>query len=321
LRNPKTTRVVGTLTATIFSAAALSAPFTVLAAQDGAPLAPSSANTASVPSVTVPPAAVSAPLSAPAVIAPTLPPPAFPISLTDGANAAQSISTHGATVADALREAGITLSREDRVKPSPATPISPNMTIVVTRVRMALENTRASIPCGSVFRMSASVPPGHIRAGHAGEAGVVTKTFLVSYLNGHVTSRKLVSRVVTKKPRPRVTLAGIRVREARALPSRAGGYHRMECLTMTATGYSPYEGSGTGRCATGMRAGYGVVAVDPRVIPLGTRLYIEGYGYAVAGDTGGAIKGRRIDLGSTTRREAMYVGRRRVKVWVLNPIR
>jgi 3D (Asp-Asp-Asp) domain-containing protein len=49
--------------------------------------------------------------------------------------------------------------------------------------------------------------------------------------------------------------------------------------------------------ATGLRAGYGVVAVDPKVIPLGSRLYIPGYGFAVAGDTGGSIKGNKIDLG------------------------
>jgi 3D (Asp-Asp-Asp) domain-containing protein len=90
---------------------------------------------------------------------------------------------------------------------------------------------------------------------------------------------------------------------------------------MVATGYSPYEGSSQGLCANGMHAGYGLVAVDRRVIPLGTRLYIEGYGYAVAADTGGAIKGHRIDLGHTTYREASDVGRRKVKVWILNPAR
>ena len=76
-----------------------------------------------------------------------------------------------------------------------------------------------------------------------------------------------------------------------------------------------------GLCANGMHAGYGVVAVDPHLIRLGSKLYIEGYGYAVAGDTGGAIKGHRIDLGHTTYSEASSVGRRHVTVWLLSPAR
>ena len=73
-----------------------------------------------------------------------------------------------------------------------------------------------------------------------------------------------------------------------------------------------------------MKAQYGVVAVDPSVIPLGTKLYIEAvdgswtYGYAVAGDTGGAIKGNRIDLFFNSNAEAMSFGRRQAKVYVLN---
>lgn len=70
-----------------------------------------------------------------------------------------------------------------------------------------------------------------------------------------------------------------------------------EKITMFATSYdSSCRGCGT-RTALGLKAGYGVVAVDPKVIPLGSRLYIPGYGEAIAGDTGGAIKGDRIDLG------------------------
>jgi 3D (Asp-Asp-Asp) domain-containing protein len=88
---------------------------------------------------------------------------------------------------------------------------------------------------------------------------------------------------------------------------------------MEATAYAPWHGKGVdGTTAIGLRAGYGVVAVDPRVIPLRSVLYIEGYGRAIAGDTGGAIKGHRIDLGFATAREAYRFGRRPVRVYVLS---
>ena len=69
--------------------------------------------------------------------------------------------------------------------------------------------------------------------------------------------------------------------------------------------------------ATGIPATYGVVAVDPGVIPLGTRLYIPGYGEAVAADTGGAINGYKIDLCMESYEECMNFGRRTITVYVL----
>lgn len=88
-------------------------------------------------------------------------------------------------------------------------------------------------------------------------------------------------------------------------------------MRMPATAYTAYCGGCSGRTALGRQAGYGIVAVDPRVIPLRTRLYIPGYGYAVAGDTGGAIRGSRIDLGFNTYRDARQFGRRDVTVYLL----
>ena len=70
--------------------------------------------------------------------------------------------------------------------------------------------------------------------------------------------------------------------------------------------------------ATGARARRGVIAVDPRVIPLGTHVYVPGYGYAVAADTGGAIKGRRVDLCFETVAECDRWGRRDVTIIVLD---
>ena len=85
-------------------------------------------------------------------------------------------------------------------------------------------------------------------------------------------------------------------------------------MTMEATAYTA-----TGNLtASGTRARVGAVAVDPNVIPLGTRLYIEGYGYATAEDTGGAIKGNIIDLYMNSTSEVYNWGRRPVKVTILD---
>jgi 3D (Asp-Asp-Asp) domain-containing protein len=80
-------------------------------------------------------------------------------------------------------------------------------------------------------------------------------------------------------------------------------------LTVTATGYSL-----AGHTSTGMPVGWGVVAVDPGLIPLGTRLSIPGYGAGVAADTGGAVQGATIDLWFPTPAQALAWGRRTVTV-------
>lgn len=93
-------------------------------------------------------------------------------------------------------------------------------------------------------------------------------------------------------------------------------------LTVSATAYTAAAGKKT---ASGRVAQYGVVAVDPKVIPLGTRLYIEStddgkswqYGYCVAGDTGGAIKGNKVDLFFNSRRECLQFGRKNAIVYIL----
>ncbi len=88
-------------------------------------------------------------------------------------------------------------------------------------------------------------------------------------------------------------------------------------LTMEASAYSSQDPGNGNYTATGSRLKKGIVSVDPRLIPLGTRLYVEGYGYAVADDVGGAIKGHRIDLAYDSRSEALQFGRQTVKVYVL----
>jgi len=99
-----------------------------------------------------------------------------------------------------------------------------------------------------------------------------------------------------------------------------------EVYTMEATAYTAGPEStgkrpgmpGYGITASGMHVQPGVIAVDPRLIPLGTHVYVKGYGYSIAADTGGAIKGRRIDVYMETLSQAYQWGRRSVKVYILD---
>lgn len=85
---------------------------------------------------------------------------------------------------------------------------------------------------------------------------------------------------------------------------------------MNVTAYCPASGGNGGNTALGKHARRGVIAVDPHTIPLGTRMYVQGYGKGTAGDIGRHMRGRRIDICFATRREALKWGRRQVKVRV-----
>jgi len=100
---------------------------------------------------------------------------------------------------------------------------------------------------------------------------------------------------------------------AGAEPSR---YSRT--LVVTASAYTAYDDGNSNRTSRGNPVHKGIVAVDPNTIPLGTRLYIPGYGYAIADDVGGAINGNRIDLAFDSRGQALEFGVQRVTVYILD---
>ena len=130
----------------------------------------------------------------------------------------------------------------------------------------------------------------------------------------------MISSTVVLTAKPRIVAEGIGTTalssfEAHGLMHMA--YMARSAIEMMATAYTAGSAGGSGMTAIGRRAGFGIVAVDPRVIPLGTHLYIPGYGIAIAGDTGGAIVGNRIDLGFDSLRDAMLFGRRDVRVYRL----
>jgi len=93
-------------------------------------------------------------------------------------------------------------------------------------------------------------------------------------------------------------------------------------MTVEATAYTPYCAGCSGITATGIdvrsNPNQKVIAVDPSVIPLGSKVWVEGYGEAIAGDTGGAIKGNKIDILMPTQEQALNFGRKSITIKVLN---
>ena len=125
----------------------------------------------------------------------------------------------------------------------------------------------------------------------------------------------LLEKVKNEKANVAGVLSAIRERIARIQPE---GVNLTGEWSMVATAYYGGGGglNGNGITATGLRARKGLVAVDPKVIRLGTKLYIDGYGIAIAADTGGWIKGNRIDLCFDTLEECYRFGRRKIYVYL-----
>lgn len=226
-----------------------------------------------------------------------------------------SCITRQSTVGDILKELGIQVGPLDVVRPSTDKKPYPEMHIAVVRVREELVEKRVTIPFETVRTFTDSLKPGKVVIKNNGLSGEKTTSYLIRYEDGKPVKKTLMDNDIVQ-PEKRVYLIGSKGRY-----TSRGEFRSKRIVKMSASAYDPGPRScgryATGRTSLGLRAGHGVVAVDPKIIKLGSRLYIEGYGFAVAGDVGSAIKGRRIDLGFGSYREAIRFGRKNVNVHVL----
>jgi 3D (Asp-Asp-Asp) domain-containing protein len=172
----------------------------------------------------------------------------------------------------------------------------------------------------TIHQLTINLGPGRSKLIAPGSSGVVDVRVRYAQRDGGRVHQTVISKTVVRAAKPRIVADGIGATSLAFF--EANGIARMafmarSAMEMLATAYTADSAGGDGMTAIGRRAGHGIVAVDPHVIPLGTRLYIPGYGLAVAGDTGGDIVGHRIDLGFDSMRDAMLFGRRAVKVYRL----
>lgn len=151
------------------------------------------------------------------------------------------------------------------------------------------------------------------------ESGELVKAFRIK-ADGFEKSNELIWAKIFKNPLPGKILIGTSTKKKMYMMKKQMKVKKT--LIMRATAYYPGP-EDCGPYANGYtyldyKAGYGVVAVDPRVIKLGTKVYVEGYGYALAVDIGGAIKGKKIDLCFNTLKESSRFGVKNVVVHILN---
>lgn len=176
-----------------------------------------------------------------------------------------------------------------------------------------IETRTVEVPVVVQYERVDTLPKGEEKVLQEGAVGLDEVEEEIHYKQGDVIDTKELQRKTITPMQPKVVQVGTREVEV----SRS--YDRVrEVITMEATAYLPTDGGGDGITATGIRARHGVVAVDPNVIPLGTRVYIPGYGEAIAADTGGDIVGNRIDVVLEDYGSAMQFGRRTVDVYILS---
>jgi len=196
----------------------------------------------------------------------------------------------------------------------------PNMQIKINSVKEVVETKKETIPFDTTIVETDKLEKGQERVtvqGVSGEKEIDVKTI---YVGGKVSSITNQDVRVIKQPVNKVIERGTKI-PVPTVKTNKGSFEIVKEYSMKATAYTANEALSApyySMTASGMKAAVGIVAVDPKVIPLGTKLYIEGYGYAIAGDTGGAIKNNRIDLYFDTYNECVNYGvKNNVKVYVL----
>lgn len=240
------------------------------------------------------------------------------------------ITTTKKTVREAFQEAGVFVNDGDRVEPDPDSLIENDMVVSVFRVTNEIITVDTEIPYKSREVSDSSLTKGKTKVKVRGVNGLKRTVYNVTTENGVETKREIVEETVLREPTTRVIAVGTKAVStkksssgAKTVTTNAGQTLKYsKKLTVSASAYTAAAGKKT---ASGRVAQYGVIAVDPKVIPLGTKLYVEStddgkswqYGYCVAGDTGGAIKGNKIDLFFDTKSECLKFGRRSAIVYIL----
>ncbi|HHQ0067450.1 TPA: resuscitation-promoting factor [Listeria monocytogenes] len=255
---------------------------------------------------------------------------AIQLSLQNGAKK-DTVWTTKTKVSDLLAEKNIKLDQDDRVSPAKDSNLKEKMTVEVTYVNSKAEKKNEQVKFETVYKEDDSLNKGVEKVVQEGKNGKKVVEYKVTFENGKEKKRDVIKENVTSNKTDKVVVRGTKEKvvatpvsnvstssatsssssSASSTPS-GGKTYKMESTA--------YLGGGTTAYGINLSANPGlkVIAVDPRIIPLGSKVWVEGYGEAIAGDTGGAIKGNIVDVYFPNESQCYSWGRRMVTVKVLN---
>ncbi len=245
------------------------------------------------------------------------------------------------TVEQLLTKENIVLEQQDQVNFDLQTDLMPNMQIRVDMVRFETEYEEVALPFDRVVETSSDLLENTQVTVTQGESGLRRDTYSTKYVNGIIAERELLSQQVVKEPINEVITCGTKKSRQQTVTvtntagagvgtadgTSSGGtftapdgteYDYLYYVDVKATAYGDNVGSIT---ATGRQVELGIIAVDPDVIPLHSKVYVIGnygdYGICDAQDVGGGIKGNRIDIYLKYEDVCRQFGVRQMRVYVL----
>ena len=251
---------------------------------------------------------------------------AKPIELTADGKTKTVVLAYG-NVVESLKLAGVKLGKDDILSVDRDANVENIDELTIQRVTYKQVSEKVEIDFEKLTETSNEVEPGETVIGTEGKKGEKLVVKKIKYIDGKAVDETVVSEKVTKQPVNAVTLVGVSGAASGSAAGTFTDYNGMtvaykEVYTGSGTAYTAPAGSGT---ATGVPAYHGGVAIDPSVIPYGSKLYVEAvdgsivYGYCTAVDTGGfADDGSGIvDVFYDTYDECVTWGRRDVNVYVI----
>lgn len=219
------------------------------------------------------------------------------------------VSTFKKSVKDLLDENKVKYDNDDIITPSLNSKLNDYMEIKVVEVSKSKEYEYEDIEFNVKLVEDKKLLKGKTEVEVEGKLGEKELIYDLTYHDGKLVEKKLVEENISKEPVDKVVKKGIK--EEFVVASRGSNSRRM---SVEATAYA-----GDGITSTGTKPKWGTIAVDPKVIPYGSKVYIPKFNMTfTAEDCGGAIKGNMIDIFMGSNSEAYTWGRRRIDIYVIN---